>query len=694
MSPTSTEPGSGPLPGRVPNANDGETIARTLLEKAPILVYVVDLNFKVVLMNRELREVTGWDTSHCGTLDRLLESFYPDPAYREPIREIHLGWARSPSEQVRDTVMVLSTRDGRQRSISWTTARLRVGKGQVRGYIALGIDVTTRRNLEHWVNLFQQTLVHLGEVLVLTDPTGHILAWSGGATRLLGHSEAEVQGKIFSDLMGPAYQEELAPTIAEALNDQGTFHGAAVLPGVQGQLQSVEMSQSILRDPADEVLAHLIQLSPSEDATATAEERNDLLQQELQDALTRAEAAKGEAVRLREEVESQGLRLEEERAESREEISREVDSATQALEQELAETREQAAQAQAESEDRLAESEARAADRVSEAEALAEMRVAEAEAKALEEVDKERQAVQGQIAQALQDEEVRASEREAQQQESWDRRVDAHREELAELQSRLDEQRLQLEEQLTRDILATEERAEAKVAALLEQQARARKEWDDATAIERAEGAARADHLKEQLSDAIRSRRDEDGSLSAEQVLALLEITTELAPTGSSTGVRAPSDDSADDLDPDDLELDLDDDTSEAHAPAPEPPATAAATSDGSPLGPVIDAPPPVSPVMVATASELQAHRPSSDQEPDSELELPDPIDQELEIELPEPEEGDELELDIELELEPTEDGDDAPGTRETAAEGREGGPQDATAPPKKKKKKKRKKRD
>ena len=119
-----TEPG---VTLKVPNANDGETIARTLLERAPVLVYVVDLNFKVALMNRELREVTGWDTTTCDTVDSLLEHFYPDEEYRATIRDIHDGWARVPSEQIRDTVMVLTSQDGAQRSVSWTTARLRLG---------------------------------------------------------------------------------------------------------------------------------------------------------------------------------------------------------------------------------------------------------------------------------------------------------------------------------------------------------------------------------------------------------------------------------------------------------------------------------------------------------------------------------------------------------------------------------------
>ncbi len=177
---TTSEPNSA-----VPNANDGETIARTLLERAPVLVYVVDLNFRVVLMNRELREVSGWDTKSCGTVEKLLTNFYPDEAYRAPIGAIHHAWGNTPSEQVRDTVMVLTTKSGQQRSVSWTTARLRVGTGPVRGYIAVGVDITIRRNLERWFTLFQQSLLHMNEALALVGPQSNILAWSAGATALL-----------------------------------------------------------------------------------------------------------------------------------------------------------------------------------------------------------------------------------------------------------------------------------------------------------------------------------------------------------------------------------------------------------------------------------------------------------------------------------------------------------------------------
>jgi hypothetical protein len=61
-----------------------------------------------------------------------------------------------------------------------------------------------------------------------------------------------------------------------------------------------------------------------------------------------------------------------------------------------------------------------------------------------------------------------------------------------------------------------------------------------------------------------------------------------------------------------------------------------------------IDAPPPVSPAMVATASELEAHVPNLDSEAASELEL----EAESELEL-EAESELELEAASELELEP-----------------------------------------
>ena len=54
LSPTTASSGD-------PTAPDA--IVRVVLEKSPLLVYIANLDFKIVLANRTLREVTGYDLS-------------------------------------------------------------------------------------------------------------------------------------------------------------------------------------------------------------------------------------------------------------------------------------------------------------------------------------------------------------------------------------------------------------------------------------------------------------------------------------------------------------------------------------------------------------------------------------------------------------------------------------------------------
>lgn len=666
---TSTQQNPDTLSGKVPNANHGETIARTLLERAPVLVYVVDLNFKVVLMNRELREISGWDTSTCGSIDSLLECFYPDPGYREPIHELHRRWANVPSEQVRDTVMVLTTRDGRQRSISWTTARLRVGRGEVKGYIALGVDVTTRRNLEHWVTLFQQSLLHMREALALTDPAGGILAWSAGGTALLGHSEAAVQGQAFTDLLGGTDRAGVADRINEALATNESFSGEVEFLSAAGETCRLNMEQLLIRNPAGEVLATLVQLEDPSGAADSqeeaapglaliqAEERASSAEQDLAEALTRSEAAKDEAQALRDDLESErnqfendltarSTELEELRAQSQIELQERLDEARAALEEQAAADR---AASQAESQQRLDEAEAR-------------LEAIQAES------DK-------QLARTCEIAEAERAELEARWQMDTDALAESHALELAGLQERLDTQRTELEEQLARDILAAEERAEVKLQGQEEQHQKARDEWDAATAIATDEANSRYESLKQQVESILGAATSRDGALARAEVARLAALFGAKLPKVESNDLG----DTQYDISEDDLILD--DEVAQA-----------------------IDSPPPVSPVMVATASELDALPKPGPAEHESELEL-DPIeldDLEGDLELPEPEPESQneevVEIELDLEIEPTED-DVAEGDLEIEVLASPAGEPEAEAraskkKPKKKSKKKRKKKD
>ena len=254
--------------GGAPDPTDPEAIARVLLEKSSLLIYITDLNYKVVLFNRAAREATGYDTAACPNVHALLERFYPDPGYRSIVQGIHDGWAKN--EHIRGTELVVQCKDGSQRTISWSTSRLKVGRRSSSGYIAMGVDVTTRRSLEQWVSLLQRSLQHLTEGVVLTDPSGHILAWSEGAHRLLGHEESGMQGRSLSDLYLRAERAIIARSVERAIEADGRFTGELELEQADGGSRIVGFQQVRLDGEGGLPLALLTVLSEPESAGGRA----------------------------------------------------------------------------------------------------------------------------------------------------------------------------------------------------------------------------------------------------------------------------------------------------------------------------------------------------------------------------------------------------------------------------------------
>ena len=561
---TSTNPNDDKPLMAIPNANDGETIARTILERAPVLVYVVDLSFKVVLMNRELREISGWDTSKCRDVESLLGNFYPDTQYCAPIREIHEGWGKTPSEHVRDTVMVLTTTDGRQRSISWTTARLRVGRGPVRGYIAIGVDVTTRRNLEHWVTLFQQSLLQMREALALTDPDGGVLAWSAGATQLLGHREDDIQGRSLHSVFQHAEGETENAPLSDALRSDSSDPFPADLLSDSGEVCRLDLEVKKIASPSGDALAYLVQM---------------------------AEESSGKPMVSSEDLEAALGQVKE---------SQELASAAQEESDRLRLQLEESTEGAKHAEEELAAAHARAADHAKEVEA-AEASLGEAKDHSaalqdtLNELEKERAGLLSEIEETKAGWEEKREALVKKHVAELDTLIESSANERTELLESVEARRLEQGEQHRSDILAAEERAEELREVLQEKHDRARLEWDDAIAIAVHEATEKKTLLEDQICRLLQDHHSPDGGLSAAGVSALAALIGAAPPKASPT---LPAVEAAEEVggpdDEDDLQLDEEVDQA-------------------------IDAPPPVSPAMVATASELEVHQPA---EMDSELEL------------------------------------------------------------------------
>lgn len=454
--------------GVTQDPTDPSALSGTLLEKSSLLIYVCNLNFEVVLFNRALRQTTGFDTKDCPNLEALLDHFYPDPSYRKIVSEIHERWRRN--EHIRNTELSIACKSGEQRTISWSTSRLKTSGGTI-GYVAMGVDVSQQKNWENWVTLFQRSIQFLNEGLVLTDPGGNILSWNNGARDLLGHDESAMQGRPLSDLFLKSERLMVSRTIDRTVESNGRYLGEVELERNDGEPVMLEFGQHRIDREDGMALARVTVLAEPNDAAEVKERHERLqslvsrLQSQLRENKELQDNREQVIVELKGHLEARG---EGEAAEQLAMAMRRAEAAEAALDE--AERRAESAEKRAKDSDTRAK---KLLARLKSADGSAEENPAV--------VALERRITE--LEEALQAAEELAEEAEA--------NAAASKQSL-ELTEKFKEKERALQDQHERDILAAEERAETERERLKAELEGERENLENAVAIARAEAEAAA----------------------------------------------------------------------------------------------------------------------------------------------------------------------------------------------------------
>ena len=111
-------------------------LLQTIIDRIPVMISVYEPNTKILRLNREFEQLTGWSTDAARRVD-LMAQCYPDPAYRAKIRA-HMDALPHEWHDVE-----MTTRDGRTIETSWTNVRL---PDETR--VGIGLDVRERKQVE------------------------------------------------------------------------------------------------------------------------------------------------------------------------------------------------------------------------------------------------------------------------------------------------------------------------------------------------------------------------------------------------------------------------------------------------------------------------------------------------------------------------------------------------------------------
>lgn len=171
-----------------------------VIDNANVWLNVLDEKANVLIWNRAAETISGYFREEVVGHDKIWEWLYPDEKYRKEITEKAAAIIQK-GEIVEDFETAIKTKGGEERIISWHSRNLVDDKGIPTGSVALGRDITGRKQMEQeMARLDQLNLV--GEMAAgIGHEIRNPLTTVRGFLQFLGNKKDCAQYKEYYDLM-------------------------------------------------------------------------------------------------------------------------------------------------------------------------------------------------------------------------------------------------------------------------------------------------------------------------------------------------------------------------------------------------------------------------------------------------------------------------------------------------------------
>ncbi|HUR56433.1 MAG TPA: PAS domain S-box protein [Opitutaceae bacterium] len=220
------------------------------LNQAREAVIVTDLEGRITFWNQGAERLSGWSPAEA--LEKNCEEFFGPPFAAQLHSACHA--ALSAGEWTGE--LELPHRSGQPRLIELRISLMRDDAGRPRARLALGTDITERRQAERRIREQAQMLNQAREAIFITDLDHRIISWSAGAERLYGWKSEEVMGQTPEQLFDPQVQPALKAA-RDAAFAKGQWLGELRVHNRARVPLFVESRQTLIRDEANRPKARL-----------------------------------------------------------------------------------------------------------------------------------------------------------------------------------------------------------------------------------------------------------------------------------------------------------------------------------------------------------------------------------------------------------------------------------------------------
>ena len=174
---------------------ESETRFRTVVEEINAIVVEIDREGRTRLFNRAAERLTGYKEEEV-LGEEYFSLFLPE---RERDRVVATFREILGGKEVADYVNAVRTRDGSERLVSWTSKAVCNERGEPRGIVAIGADVTERRKMEEEKERLRHNLAQAQKMEAIGSLAGGIAHdYNNILGAIIGHT-SRLQSRMAPD---------------------------------------------------------------------------------------------------------------------------------------------------------------------------------------------------------------------------------------------------------------------------------------------------------------------------------------------------------------------------------------------------------------------------------------------------------------------------------------------------------------
>lgn len=229
--------------------------AQKYLDIAGVILVAIDVQQKVTMINRRGCDILGYEEKDI-LGKNWFDHFLPErirPELKHKFKQIIAGEIGLSRYSV-DSIL---TRDGEERTISWSIASITDTHGRLVGILASGQDITDRQRWEDELKLRAQLLDGATDSIFLLDFDGNIVYANQMTYQCLGYTREELLTMNISQLDPPGYNKVRRQYVKELLTKgQAIFEFAQLRK--DGSIMPVEVSTRIIESGGNKFIMGII----------------------------------------------------------------------------------------------------------------------------------------------------------------------------------------------------------------------------------------------------------------------------------------------------------------------------------------------------------------------------------------------------------------------------------------------------